>query len=266
MRRAYDERLGVPLRWWVQGTMLVATLWLALVVAAPAAASPGRAPRSRWPCSSALLRPTAPPGSASTTAAPRRPGPDRGRAPRRRRRPSTPRQTRRVAGVDADARAYLLLRPYLKRAVRVEITDPADPAPYWLVSTRHPDELAAGADRRSHARRAGPLTSPALGTVPPWHRTARKVWTVFSLVAALGAAAVAKKVLDRSWTAADRQEPAGEPGRPRRRHLARPWPGPASAAPPSPWPGCSAQRRAADYYARSTGHLPPELRKDGQDA
>ena len=50
--------------------------------------------------------------------------------------------TRRAAGVDADARAFLLLRPYLKRSVRVEITDPADPAPYWLVSTRHPDELA----------------------------------------------------------------------------------------------------------------------------
>ena len=31
----YDERLGVPLRWWVQGTMLVATLWLAVVVATP---------------------------------------------------------------------------------------------------------------------------------------------------------------------------------------------------------------------------------------
>ena len=51
-------------------------------------------------------------------------------------------ETRRVAGPEADARAYLLLRPYLKRAVRVEITDPADPAPYWLVSSRHPDELA----------------------------------------------------------------------------------------------------------------------------
>jgi hypothetical protein len=51
--------------------------------------------------------------------------------------------TRRRAGVEADARAYLLLRPYLKRSVQVEITDPADPAPYWLVSTRHPDRLAA---------------------------------------------------------------------------------------------------------------------------
>ena len=51
-------------------------------------------------------------------------------------------ETRRVAGPEADARAYLLLRPYLKRAVRVEITDPADPAPYWLVSSRHPEDLA----------------------------------------------------------------------------------------------------------------------------
>ena len=35
----YDERLTVPLRWWVQGTMLVATLWLAVVVALPPAAA-----------------------------------------------------------------------------------------------------------------------------------------------------------------------------------------------------------------------------------
>ena len=51
-------------------------------------------------------------------------------------------ETRRVAGRDADARAYLLLRPYLKRAVRVQIIDPADPTPYWLVSSRHADALA----------------------------------------------------------------------------------------------------------------------------
>ena len=51
--------------------------------------------------------------------------------------------TRRLAGRDADARAYLLLRPYLRRAVRIGIDDPADPTPYWLVSTRRPDRLAA---------------------------------------------------------------------------------------------------------------------------
>ena len=33
----YAERLTVPLRWWAQGTMLVASLWLALVVAVPEA-------------------------------------------------------------------------------------------------------------------------------------------------------------------------------------------------------------------------------------
>ena len=57
---------------------------------------------------------------------------------------------RRLAGVDADARAYLLLRPYLKRAVRVEITDPADPTPYWLLCTRRPDELAAALTSSPH--------------------------------------------------------------------------------------------------------------------
>jgi hypothetical protein len=54
-----------------------------------------------------------------------------------------PADTRRLAGVDADARAYLLLRPYLRRAVRVEIADPADPTPYWLVASRRPAQLAA---------------------------------------------------------------------------------------------------------------------------
>ncbi|OJX64939.1 MAG: hypothetical protein BGO95_01105 [Micrococcales bacterium 73-13] len=44
-------------------------------------------------------------------------------------------------GRDLDARAYVLLRGFAKDVVRVENTDPADPAPYWVVSTRHPDEL-----------------------------------------------------------------------------------------------------------------------------
>jgi hypothetical protein len=52
-------------------------------------------------------------------------------------------ETRRVAGPGADARAYLLLRPYLKRAVRVTVRDDRDPTPYWLVSSRDPEHLAA---------------------------------------------------------------------------------------------------------------------------
>lgn len=52
-------------------------------------------------------------------------------------------ETRRVSGVDADARAHLVLRPYLRTAVKVEITDPADRTPYWLVHSRDPEALAA---------------------------------------------------------------------------------------------------------------------------
>jgi hypothetical protein len=32
----HHERLSVPFRWWVQGTMLIATFWLAFAVATPA--------------------------------------------------------------------------------------------------------------------------------------------------------------------------------------------------------------------------------------
>ncbi len=61
-------------------------------------------------------------------------------------------QSRRTAGVEADARAFLVLRPYLSRAVRIEILDPADPAPYWLVSTRHPEAFAAAVTALQPAR------------------------------------------------------------------------------------------------------------------
>ncbi|AXT84818.1 DUF3093 domain-containing protein [Aeromicrobium sp. A1-2] len=46
-------------------------------------------------------------------------------------------------GIGADARAYLATRPYLGRGVLVPIDDTSDPAPYWLVSSRRPDALAA---------------------------------------------------------------------------------------------------------------------------
>ena len=51
-------------------------------------------------------------------------------------------QTRTLLGVGADARAYLVVRPYCPEAVRVEVDDPRDPTPYWVISTRHADELA----------------------------------------------------------------------------------------------------------------------------
>jgi hypothetical protein len=137
----YRERLGVPFRWWVQGTMLVATLWLVLVVAVPGTVA--------WPVTGVALLVLA--GCLLSYGGARVEVADGELRAGRAHIAGThlgvaealdPEQTRRVAGAEADTRAYLILRPYLKRAVRVEITDPADPAPYWLVSTRHPDQLA----------------------------------------------------------------------------------------------------------------------------
>jgi hypothetical protein len=51
--------------------------------------------------------------------------------------------TRQTLGAGADARAFLLTRAYLHRAVRVEVVDDTDPTPYWLISSRDADALAA---------------------------------------------------------------------------------------------------------------------------
>ncbi|MFD9004677.1 DUF3093 domain-containing protein [Streptomyces sp. NPDC059582] len=42
----------------------------------------------------------------------------------------------------ADVRAFLLLRAYIPTALRVTVTDPADPTPYLYLSTREPERLA----------------------------------------------------------------------------------------------------------------------------
>ena len=140
-RPDYHERLNVPLRWWAQGTMLVASLWLAVVVALPGPAA--------WVVTGIAMGLLAVClfwyGDARVVVAD-----GWFRAGRARIETSyvgevaalDAEEARRVAGPAADARAYLLLRPYLKRAVKVQITDPADPTPYWLVSSRHPEALA----------------------------------------------------------------------------------------------------------------------------
>ncbi|WP_125610949.1 DUF3093 domain-containing protein [Specibacter cremeus] len=38
--------------------------------------------------------------------------------------------------------AFLCLRGWIQHVVRIEITDPADPTPYWLASSRRPEQLA----------------------------------------------------------------------------------------------------------------------------
>lgn len=143
---SYDERLHVPLRWWALATMFLATVLLAFLVATPGwvaftttgllagattalflgyggarvqvvAGDPAavfRAGRAQIPVDQLGV-----PVALDATA------------------------SRRLAGVDADARAFLLLRPYVSRSVQVPVQDPHDPAPYWLVSSRRPHHLVA---------------------------------------------------------------------------------------------------------------------------
>lgn len=46
-------------------------------------------------------------------------------------------------GTRLDARAWLKLRGWISGVVRIELDDADDPTPYWLVSTRRPEQLAA---------------------------------------------------------------------------------------------------------------------------
>lgn len=48
----------------------------------------------------------------------------------------------RALRTDLNARAYLVIRGWARQVVRIDLADPDDPTPYWLVSTRRPDELA----------------------------------------------------------------------------------------------------------------------------
>jgi DUF3093 family protein len=59
-------------------------------------------------------------------------------------------EARAELGPRLDARAYLCLRGWIHTAVRVELRDPQDPTPYWIVSTRRPTALVGAlADART---------------------------------------------------------------------------------------------------------------------
>ena len=151
---AYVERLRVPLRWWALGTMFVASLLLAFLVALPlwlALAGTGVLV-ALWVTlfvSYGSARISVRDGVLTAGRA-RIPVVHVGQV-----ESLDAEGTRLLAGREADARAYLLIRPYLRRSVRVDITDPADPTPYWLLGTRHPDRLAAALSAARSARSSG---------------------------------------------------------------------------------------------------------------
>lgn len=137
----YLERLTVPLRWWVQGTMLLLSLWIALVVAVPE--------RWAWALTFAAflvmgagyLRY----GSTSVGVSDGELRAGRAHLPVEFTGEVTElnaEEMRLAAGRDADPRAFFVLRPYMKRGIKVAVTDPADPTPYWLLHAKRPDLVA----------------------------------------------------------------------------------------------------------------------------
>ena len=138
----YRERLTAPVSWWI-AAFAFAAVWgwvflvatnrpIAIVVTALLVAAGGYAV---WRYGSVVVT-VGPDGLRVGPAhiGPQHVGPVR----------SLDRAAYRTQlGTGADARAYLVTRPYLDHGVLVTIDDPDDPAPYWLVSSRHPDALAA---------------------------------------------------------------------------------------------------------------------------
>lgn len=56
------------------------------------------------------------------------------------------------SGPKADVRAHLVLRPYVRSSLELTLNDPADPVPYWLISTRRPAALAQAVETARAAR------------------------------------------------------------------------------------------------------------------
>lgn len=144
----YSERLWVPIWWWLAGLGVAGLLaaeihmgapglfaWLPYVLLFPfpvwgllwlsrlrvevvdgAPGSPGelRVGRARLPLD-VISRVAVVPGTAKSAA----------------------------LGRQLDPTAFVQHRTWVKPMVLIVLDDPEDPTPYWLVSTRHPEKLAA---------------------------------------------------------------------------------------------------------------------------
>lgn len=138
----YNERLWVPWHWWLVPAVFLWTVWLAVAAALGSRLAFAVTVPVAVAVAATLLRY----GSARITvgngelaAGPARiPLPALGAA-----HALDEAAARHLRGAGADARAFLLLRGYLRTAVRVEITEAADPTPYAYLSTRHPRRLVA---------------------------------------------------------------------------------------------------------------------------
>jgi hypothetical protein len=144
----YAETLAVPVSWWLLGGALVLAVFWAFVVATPLLVATLAGLVTAGLVVTGLSR------YGAVRVATEADGFSAGRALLPYRYVGAVEAldaaaTRRTLGVDADARAYLLVRTYCGGSVKVMVEDRADPAPYWLVSTRHPAALAASLGERA---------------------------------------------------------------------------------------------------------------------
>jgi hypothetical protein len=154
----YRERLTAPASWWIAALafsaawgwiMLVATTWPIAITATVIVAGPCLF--LVWRYGSLLITVTAETlGVGHATIARTHLGAVE---------PLHRAEYRLKLGTGADARGYLVTRPYIDRGVLVPITDDSDPTPYWLVSSRRPDALAAALGHTENAQ-ASPAHDP----------------------------------------------------------------------------------------------------------
>jgi hypothetical protein len=144
--RGYSEVLYAPTSWWLLGCLFTAAVFWAFLLATPLLVTVVAGAIAAVLVGLLLSRY----GSARVATDPDGFSAGRALLPYRfvgEVRALDEAEARRVLGVDANARAYLLVRAYCRGAVQVSVADPADPTPYWLVSTRRPSVLAASLER-----------------------------------------------------------------------------------------------------------------------
>lgn len=137
----YHERLSPPLSWWLLTTAAVVAAWLTVETVTP--------PRVTWIITAVvgaalyglmfiLARTTVRIEDATLFAGPAHIAVDYiGEVTA-----LDQDQTQLLMGRDANPQAFLVTKPYIKQAVKVTITDPRDPTPYWLISSRQPQLIA----------------------------------------------------------------------------------------------------------------------------
>jgi Protein of unknown function (DUF3093) len=54
-----------------------------------------------------------------------------------------PKTLRRLIGREGDPQAFVSIRPWIGPGVQLQLDDPDDPTPYWVISTRRPDRVVA---------------------------------------------------------------------------------------------------------------------------